>query len=926
MARTCWAVAKLGLRLGRVLDHLAMEAALRPFDAQGLVNVCWSLATLLAVTPAARVFMGRSTARARRLLPGMGAQGLANVSWAYAKLVVLDSQLFEEIGRESVRQIGDFGPQGVANLVWAFATVQLKSADLLDAVADEVTQKAWEAGQQNLSNTAWAYAKLAYVRRDALGAISREVVTHIEEVAPQGLANVVWSFATALVYDRVLFCAARCEILRKLPHFQLQNIINSAWAFAKMSFADDVFMATVLSQQVWKQLHLMQPRDISTAAWACAAAAYTDGPLMDIIAGGTVRIVHAFSYQDLSNISWSYGKLLVRNYPLFEAISCDVLRKVREFWPQNLSITMWAYGQVAVESLGCSAMIDAIVDETMLKFAHFDPQGLASLALSSAKLQVAKPYFSKVLSESTISKLSSFKCQELSNVIWGFARLEVLTVRRLLESIKVGVTSRLAELNAQDISTISWSFARVASVDDRFMTEIAERVLSNCESMNSQDLANTAWAYAKLAVSNRAMVSGIAAQLMRRVRKLIPQELSNITWSLATLSFHEDALLEELLGQVVLKADSFATQNIANIAWSEAKLEVKHCELMHSLSVAATAKAHYFDAQGIANTVWAFSALAFRSECMDRQMLQAALRVSELGTREMTSIAWALDVCGDFGNLEAFLPFCLSKSADLASHDIRRLGNLADVSSRRGASCAGAASLDTTFEETLFRPLSELLRRLQDPDLGSEEVGTTLEALGDFVSSKAGSRLGLVASLRCLELIGVCTPHSGCGPWVEMFRTMARSYLKEWSIPRSDNVVAVASHDVACERKLGQLLSPARVVTCSGAAAVAKEARRFLRPIPRHILAIGTHAEEVVLLELIDAAITKWQDDGIRVSSLLRSLTGTVQLYITHCPSLSSIGVFSQFRRCAPDVSLLCAFDSAWHSFAGEPRPIVKLD
>lgn len=382
--------------------------------------------------------------------------------------------------------------------------------------------------------------------------------------------------------------------------------------------------------------------------------------------------------------------------------------------------------------------------------------------------------------------------------------------------------------------------------------------------------------------------------------------------------------MDGILLEVVQKARDFTAQNLANTSWAFAKLGLWNRQLIEAVAHAAVPKIQHFDMQGLANLQWSFAILAFVSDEMSDAVLRASLECisgDDFGPQELSNLAWAFDLCSDHERLRSFLAVALVCFLQVARRqDTASWADMANIAAAHGHDLTASAELERAFVECFVDPLLgafAAVRSWRSSDAGLAELHRVL-------GRQPILHLGQLYTRRCLPQLGVVVAATGCSlPSATESRAKAREYLGEWHLPDADSIISVASYEVACEGEEGFLSATPHVVASGKCTSAPKEIRELLRPLGQRA-GEEAHPERGALLTLLSGAASRW-GGGAKSETVFDRLFGKALIYGSNHPCVSCIGVFCQFMRHVPGVQLECEFDSAWHSCAGQSRPITWL-
>eukprot|EP00930_Biecheleria_cincta_P072422 TRINITY_DN5982_c0_g1_i1.p1 TRINITY_DN5982_c0_g1~~TRINITY_DN5982_c0_g1_i1.p1 ORF type:complete len:874 (-),score=179.14 TRINITY_DN5982_c0_g1_i1:94-2487(-) len=264
--------------------------------------------------------------------------------------------------------------------------------------------------------------------------------------------------------------------------------------------------------------------------------------------------------------------------------------------------------------------------------------------------------------------LTKFSCQDLTNTLWGIARLYPATGSKagrsnasrtvsaavsLSASIVGACCERLSQLSAQCLSNALWSAARVGlrglGAEDflsNALTEISTK--RQLGAFSPQGLANMSWAIAEFksaGLAARSARNPNLDQLMRttciaicaaarvRIAEFQHQELSMLAWAMAKVNGRSpetksasrrkpgkparvagiDSLMLCLAEEAQRRLPQLSPQSVSNLAWALATMEMltgspEHKSARQFLCAAcevASEKLCEYSPQAVANLLWA---------------------------------------------------------------------------------------------------------------------------------------------------------------------------------------------------------------------------------------------------------------------------------------------------------------------------------
>jgi len=203
---------------------------------------------------------------------------------------------------------------------------------------------------------------------------------------------------------------------------------------------------------------------------------------------------------------------------------------------------------------------------------------LSTLAWAYGRLGECNPEVMKMVSELAERWLNFFKSFELSNLLWGFAKLQ-LGYLDLFRAAQGHVEARTHEFSTRSLSLVSWAFATATPNScARCLRKCAEAFAATQSFTEEKpvSLANLVWALATSGTHPRQeSLNTIGRACAALLRNFKANELSITLWAFTRLGcFHEElfaAAAQRLCEEEGLRREIHA-QGIANTLWAMARL------------------------------------------------------------------------------------------------------------------------------------------------------------------------------------------------------------------------------------------------------------------------------------------------------------------------------------------------------------------
>lgn len=277
---------------------------------------------------------------------------------------------------------------------------------------------------------------------------------------------------------------------------------------------------------------------------------------------------------------------------------------------------------------------------------------------------------------------AELKEQELSNVLWGLATLDIY-IPELMDRMLDSACSRINECVPQALSNMVWACATLRHVHSRFFHLVAETATPNLQNFQSQTLANTLWAFSVLGEYPIDLFQQAGEEIVRRLTMEIPetedegqeqeppaskaidadttesylqfrgQEISNILIAFARggvihpklLNALESELSSDGASQRIEPLELFTSQALTNTLWAFATLRWYPARLLPPITKAIGNIVAGMTAQELSNVLWAYARFAYHpGRVMATFLSVIESRLSEFEGQGCTNSLWALGV------------------------------------------------------------------------------------------------------------------------------------------------------------------------------------------------------------------------------------------------------------------------------------------
>ena len=268
------------------------------------------------------------------------------------------------------------------------------------------------------------------------------------------------------------------------------------------------------------------------------------------------------------------------------------------------------------------------------------------------------------------STLQHAKPQEVSNVVWAAATLQLQLTAVQLQQLLGSFAAVLADAKPQGVSNTLWAVATMGlQVPPELLQQLLGRFVAVLADANPQAVPNTLWAVAGM---GQQVLPKQLQQLLGRFAAVLadaqPQAVSNTLWGVATMGQQVPAQqLQQLLGKFAAVLADAKPQEVSNILWAVADMGQPLPQQL-PMMLAAFAKL-LLDAkpQAVSNIMWACGKMQYvplpllqslQQQQQQRQLLQQLLTAAK--PQELANMAWA---CGQLGHKGQLLPGALLQQA-----------------------------------------------------------------------------------------------------------------------------------------------------------------------------------------------------------------------------------------------------------------------
>ena len=359
--------------------------------------------------------------------------------------------------------------------------------------------------------------------------------------------------------------------------------------------------------------------------------------------------------------------------------------------------------------------IKAILESLRMKAKELAaPRSMMRVVWALGKLGVKGTDVEGIISEFGIlapPRLPHFSPQELSNMLWGLARMAEMSKTQqgvtLAHAVMREGARRLTTFSTQCLTNSLWAVAKLGLRGEEVAVFTRECVLQIhsviFKEMSPQGLANSLWACAKIQCDGREgpileneIVTHFCMDAARRatasedlLKLFFPQELSMALWGIAKLmgrrsrpAYHLEDDIERFAMAVAregcLRIHDFSAQGVSIVAWALATLNLVEApdalQFFEMAADVASRNIQTYPPQAIANLCWALNRVPGKPAVLARfgraAALEAQQRMDDFSWQDSSGIVSALMNLGPESAEVRDLTILLVQNASVQCHRI----------------------------------------------------------------------------------------------------------------------------------------------------------------------------------------------------------------------------------------------------------------
>lgn len=190
------------------------------------------------------------------------------------------------------------------------------------------------------------------------------------------------------------------------------------------------------------------------------------------------------------------------NLAVFSSVcEATLARDLCEFDPGDLTMLSWAVA-VANQSKQSEAVLVAVGGQLAQRAWEFSADELAKTVRAFAELRLQHHDMLTAVSFETMWKIDSFRPHSLSQMAESLALLEFCK-EPTFKWLGARVLGRLQDYRPDELSTVVWSFAKASIKHEELTKAVSEEMVKWGDQITEDDFRRNAWAFSELCAPAR---------------------------------------------------------------------------------------------------------------------------------------------------------------------------------------------------------------------------------------------------------------------------------------------------------------------------------------------------------------------------------------------------------------------------------------
>ncbi|KAG2429447.1 hypothetical protein HYH02_014029 [Chlamydomonas schloesseri] len=329
--------------------------------------------------------------------------------------------------------------------------------------------------------------------------------------------------------------------------------------------------------------------------------------------------------------------------PAVEALTKRMHQLIGSYDPWDTTLSLWAYAQLDHYDEGA---LRALAEAAVAVAPILKPVDCANAVVAFAHLDYVHPELLRQIVQTVLDTLDDYQPGEVSQVLWGFARLGVHPGPGFLAEVVDAVQWRLAGYGTQELGMVLWALVRLGyKPGPRFLRQVEGLLLGRLPHMAPRDMAMATWCFARLRYKAVRWLDEVPAALGPQLRAASSAELCAVMSGFATAHHYHKALLDAVSEELLGRLEALSHQEVATALWTLGTFRHRpaHPDFARQVAAALYGRMRSFSPQGLAMVVKALAQLQWRSEPLLEALIAAAeAKLGGFKPLELSQLLWGL--------------------------------------------------------------------------------------------------------------------------------------------------------------------------------------------------------------------------------------------------------------------------------------------
>mmetsp|Transcript_175197 Transcript_175197/g.561871 ORF Transcript_175197/g.561871 Transcript_175197/m.561871 type:complete len:1008 (-) Transcript_175197:465-3488(-) len=254
---------------------------------------------------------------------------------------------------------------------------------------------------------------------------------------------------------------------------------------------------------------------------------------------------------------------IVRPGVVVDLLAAEVLRELRSLRPQQICDAVVSFGRLGYDEAG---FLRSLSQTFLSKQKDFSPRQLAVTLHSLASSGVRERSICSAVAPQIIRDFVGFELRDMSYSLWAFAKMthrHAPVFGKIQDGLRVMSTSKFTP---QDLSMVLWSFARAGwEIDAEVLSKLTHSVATTASTFSPEALVTTCNAFAKLGFAQQPLLVDVYRSLYGKLPILSDPQLSFSFFLFSTSGLRDEALVRRYIFECSRRLHQLRGQDLSNV-------------------------------------------------------------------------------------------------------------------------------------------------------------------------------------------------------------------------------------------------------------------------------------------------------------------------------------------------------------------------